>query len=140
LVLKELIDRLHDNFIASKTSTTKLGFQFWKQVEVRGGQVWRIWGMGKNFKAEISCSCHRNLGCVSWHIVVQEQNALSHFAPPFMLDFLMQTSQFVCIVCTVYGTTLLKIVNHDFPPTIPKIEAIIFPTDGTLLNFFAGRE
>jgi hypothetical protein len=35
---------------------------------------------------------------------------------------------------TVYGTTLLKIVNHDYPLTIPKNEAIIFPADGTLLN------
>jgi hypothetical protein len=47
LVLKELIDRLHDTFIASKTSTTKLGFQFRKQVEVKGDPGRRIWGMGK---------------------------------------------------------------------------------------------
>jgi hypothetical protein len=38
LELKELIDRLHDTFIASKTSTTQLGFQFRKQVEVRGAK------------------------------------------------------------------------------------------------------
>jgi hypothetical protein len=30
LLLKELIDRIHDTFMASKTSTTKLGFQFRK--------------------------------------------------------------------------------------------------------------
>jgi hypothetical protein len=42
LVLEELIYRLHYTYIASKTSTTKLGFQFRKQVEVRGGQVRRI--------------------------------------------------------------------------------------------------
>jgi hypothetical protein len=29
-----------------------------------------------------------------------------------------------------------KIINHNYPLTIPKIEAIIFPADGTLLNFF----
>jgi hypothetical protein len=37
--------------------------------------------------------------------------------------------------CLWYG---LKIVNHDYPLTIPKNEAIIFPADGTLLNFFVG--
>jgi hypothetical protein len=34
LVLKELIDCFHDTFIATKSSTTKLGFQLRKQVEV----------------------------------------------------------------------------------------------------------
>jgi hypothetical protein len=44
-----LIDRRHDTFIASKTSATKVGFQFPKQVEVRGGKVtaaiatWDVW-------------------------------------------------------------------------------------------------
>jgi hypothetical protein len=42
LVLKEVIDRLHDNYIASKTSTTKLGFQFGstgaKSGENEGGE------------------------------------------------------------------------------------------------------
>jgi hypothetical protein len=96
--------------------TTKLGFQFRKQVEIRRGQVRRIWGMGKNFKAVVSCSSHRNLGCVSWRIVVQGQNALSQFAPTTTLtrDILTQTSQFVCIVRTVYGTTFLKIIP-DYP-------------------------
>jgi hypothetical protein len=44
LVLKELNDRLHDIFIASKTSTTKLGFQFQKQVEVSRGREYGGWG------------------------------------------------------------------------------------------------
>jgi hypothetical protein len=57
---------------------------------------------------------------VSWHIVVQEQNALSQFAP----NFLTQTSQFVCIVRTVYGTTLLKIVNYDYHLTFTKQEPV----------------
>jgi hypothetical protein len=69
--------------------------------------------MGKNFKAAVSCSSHCNFGCVSWRIVVQEQNALRQFAPPLTHDFLTQTSHFVCI---------------------------IFPADGTLLNFFEGDE
>jgi hypothetical protein len=102
-----------------KTSTTKLGFQFRKKVKVREGQDRRIWGMGKKLKAAVSYSSHRNLGCVSWRIVEQEQNALSQFAPPFTCDFLTQTSQFVCIKSTVYGTTLLKIVNYHYPLTIP---------------------
>jgi hypothetical protein len=76
--------------------------------------------MGKNFKAAGSCISHRNLGCVSWGIVVQEQNASSQFALTFLHDFLTQTTHFVCIVRTVYGPTLLKIVNHDYPLTIPK--------------------
>jgi hypothetical protein len=49
-------------------------------------------------------------GFVSWRIVVQGQNAMSQFALPFKCDFLTQTFQFVCIVHTVYGTTLLKIM------------------------------
>jgi hypothetical protein len=73
---------------------------------------------------------------VSWRIVVQGQNALSEFAPSFTRDFWTQTSQFVCIVRTVYGTSLLKLGNHDYPLTFLKIEAIIFPADGTLLDFF----
>jgi hypothetical protein len=67
-------------------------------------------GMGKIFKAAISCSSNRNLGCLSWRIVVQEQKAMSQFAPPFTRDFLTQTFQFFCIIRTVYGTTWLKIM------------------------------
>jgi hypothetical protein len=41
--------------------------------------------MGKNFKAAVSYNSHRNLGCVSWRIVVlQEQNALSQFTSLLM--------------------------------------------------------
>jgi hypothetical protein len=71
-------------------------------------------------EAAVSCSSHRNLGCVGWRIVLQEKSALSQFAPPLTHDFLTQTSQFVCIVRTVYGTILVKKVNHDNPKTIPK--------------------
>jgi hypothetical protein len=53
------------------------------------------------------------------HIVVQEQNALSQFIPPFTRDFLTKTSQFV-LVRTVHCAALLKIVNNDYPLTIPK--------------------
>jgi hypothetical protein len=35
---------------------------------------------------------------------------LGSVCPPFTRDFLTQTSQFVCILRTVYGTTLFKIV------------------------------
>jgi hypothetical protein len=74
---------------------------------------------------------------VSKRIVVLEQNAFSQFASPFTRAFLTQTSQYICIVRTVNGMTLLKIVNYDYPLTIAKkIEAIIFPVDDTLLNFF----
>jgi hypothetical protein len=74
---------------------------------------------------------------VSWTIVVREQNAMSQFAPPFTRDFLTQTSQFVFIVRTIYDTIFLKIVSHDYPLSQTN-EAIIFPADGTLLNFFGG--
>jgi hypothetical protein len=66
----------------------------------------------------------------SWRIVVHEQNALSQYISPFTCDFLTQ----------IYGTTLLKIVNHDYSLTISKNEAIIFPADGTVVNFFRGGE
>jgi hypothetical protein len=126
LVLKELIDRLFDTLIASKTAITKLCFRFRKQVEIRVGQSRRIWGLGKNLKVAVSCSSHRKLGCVSSRIAVQKQNALSQFVPPF----LTQTSQFVCIVRTVYGTTLLKIVNYDYHLTITKQEPGYAPREG----------
>jgi hypothetical protein len=96
--------------------------------------------MRKISKAEVSCSSHRNLGCVSWGIVVLEQNTLSQFAPHLTRDFLTQMSQFFCIELSVYGTTLLNIVNHDFPLTISKIEAITFAADGTHLNVFKSGE
>jgi hypothetical protein len=83
---------------------------------------------------------HHNLGCVSWRIVAQEQNALSQFAPHSTRDLLTQTSEFVCIVRTVYGTTLLKKVIMIIPWPSQKIEAINFPVDGTLLKFFVGGE
>jgi hypothetical protein len=53
-VLKELIDRLNGTFIASRMSTTKLGFQFRKQVEVRGGEFVNSaekMGDGEEFKS-----------------------------------------------------------------------------------------
>jgi hypothetical protein len=62
LVLKKLIDCLHDTFITSKTSITKLGFQFRKQVEVRIG----VKPDGEEFQSAVSCSSNGNLGCVSW--------------------------------------------------------------------------
>jgi hypothetical protein len=41
------------------------------------GKVRRKWGMRKNFKAAVRISSHCNLGCVSWCIVPQVQNAFS---------------------------------------------------------------
>jgi hypothetical protein len=52
LVLKELIDSLHDTFIAYRTSTTKLGFQFRKQVKVRGAKSEEYGGLGRISKPQ----------------------------------------------------------------------------------------
>jgi hypothetical protein len=57
---------------------------------------------------------------VSWRIVVQEQNSLSQFAL-----LLRVISQFFCIVCTVYGTTLLKIVNPDYPKKLKPSSSLL---------------
>jgi hypothetical protein len=129
------IDRLHGTFITSKTSTTNLFFLVWNQVEARGRQVRRIWRMGKNFKATVSCSSHRNVWmCGLAHCRAGAERLESVCPPPahFTRDFLRQTSQFVCIVRTVYGTTLLWIVNHDYPLTIPK--DWIFPSSSLLMT------
>jgi hypothetical protein len=69
----------------------------WFSVSEKGRsqrrKVGRIWGMGTNFKAAVSCSSHRNLGCVSWRIAVQEQNALSQFCPSFYACFIRSYDQ-----------------------------------------------
>jgi hypothetical protein len=50
-VLKDLIDRIHDTLLLLKRlQTKKLGFQFRKQVEVKGGQVRGNMGHGEKFK------------------------------------------------------------------------------------------
>ena len=53
-------------------------------------------------------------------IVLQEQNTESQFSLPLSCDYLALPSQFPCIICIVYCATLLKIINHDHPLTIPK--------------------
>jgi hypothetical protein len=89
--------------------------------------------MGKNLKAAVICSSHRNFGCLSLCIVGQAQDALSQFAPSFYARFLDTDVSFV-----VYGTTLLKKVNPDYPLAIIKNRAIFFLADGTLWNFLGG--
>ena len=51
LVPRVLVYCLYDAFIASILCTTKMGFQFWEQIEVRRSHIRRIWGMRKYFKS-----------------------------------------------------------------------------------------
>jgi hypothetical protein len=119
LVLKELIGCFLETFIASKTSTTKLGFLFRKQTEVGGGQDSRIWGW-EEFQSRSQLHQPSQLGmCELVHCHAGAER-IELVCPSFKRDFLTQTSQFVCIVRTVYGTILLKIVNQYYQLTIPK--------------------
>ena len=53
-------------------------------------------------------------------IVLEEQNTASQFSSPLSCDFQAYPPQYARIICTVYSATLLKIINHDHPLTIPK--------------------
>ena len=119
LVLQILAHCLYDAFIASKLCSTKVGFQFWEQIEVRRGHIRRIWGMRKDFEPAFSRSSHGNLRRVSRRIVLREHTS-RQFSSPLSCNFLTQAPQFGCIICTIYRATLLKIIIHDYPLTIPK--------------------
>jgi hypothetical protein len=110
---QKLIDRLHDTF---KTPIKKLGFQFRKQL-VKGDQVWRIWGKGEELQSRNQLQQPSLEMCELVHCRAGSEN-LESVCPPFTRDFFTKTSQFV--VRYVYGTTLLKIVNHDYPLTNQK--------------------
>ena len=61
LVPKVLVHCLCDTFNASKLCSTKVGFQFWEQIEVRRGHIRRIWWVRNDFKSAFSRSSHSNL-------------------------------------------------------------------------------
>jgi hypothetical protein len=73
LVLKKLIDRLYETLIASKTPTTKRGFYFREQVEVRGDKVRRIYRRRERISKQQSVAaaiktldvCAGTLSCMS---------------------------------------------------------------------------
>ena len=87
--------------------------------------------MRKDFESAFSRSSQNNLRRVSRRLVMQEQNASSQFSPPLSCNFLAQTPQFCCIICTIYRATLFKIISHDYPLS-QKTEAITFPAEETL--------
>ena len=95
LVLQILVYCCYDALFASKLCSTKVGFEFSEQIEVRRGHIRRIWGMRKDLESAFSRSSHCNLRRVSRRIVLQEQNASSQFSPPLSCNFLAQTPQFV---------------------------------------------
>jgi hypothetical protein len=65
---------------------------------------------------------------------------LESVSPSFYTQFLDTDMSIHLHSSTIYGTTLLRKDNLDYPLTIPKTEAIIFCANGTLLNFFGGGE
>ena len=77
LVPQVLVHCLYDAFIASKLCSTKVGFQFWEQTEVRKGPYQENMGLWKDFESIFSRSSHGSLLCVSRRIVLQEQNTSS---------------------------------------------------------------
>ena len=52
---------LYAAFIASLLCTTKMGFQFWEQIEVRRSHIRGVWGTRKDIKSTFSRSSHDNL-------------------------------------------------------------------------------
>ena len=99
LVLQILVHCRYDAFIASKLCSTKVGFQFWEQVEVRRAHIGRIWGMRKDFESAFSRSSHGNLRRVSRRSVLEKQNTSIQFSSPLSCNFLAQAPQFCCIIC-----------------------------------------
>ena len=77
LVLQVLVHYLYDAFIASKLCSTKVGFQFWKQREVRRGHIRRIWGVRKDFESAFSHSSHGNLRCEQAHCPARAEHLKS---------------------------------------------------------------
>ena len=68
-----LVYWLYDAFIASILYTTKMGFQFWEQIEDRRSHIKRIWGGGgvrKWFQIHIQSQ-------QSWQLVTCGQRRLS---------------------------------------------------------------
>ena len=61
LVPQVLVYCLYGAFIASILCSTKMGFQFWEQIEVRRSHIGRIRGMRKDFRSTFSHSSHGNL-------------------------------------------------------------------------------
>ena len=88
LLPQVLFSCLYDTFIASILCTTKMGFQFWEQIEVKRSHIRRIWWMRKDLKSTFSRSSHGNLWRVGRGVVLQEQNTASRFSSPLSCNFL----------------------------------------------------
>ena len=117
-----LVYCLYDAFIASILCTTKIGFQFWEQMEVRRSHIKRIWGMRKYFKSTFSCNSHGNLWQVARGVVLQEQNIASFprlFLAISWRSHLNSHAQYDYAPFIVRPCSSL-INNHDHPLTIPK--------------------
>ena len=81
LVPQVLIYCLYDAFIASILCTTKMGFQFWEQIEVRRSCIRRIWGGEEGYQIHIQSQ-------QSWQHVMRGQNTVSQFSSPLSCYFL----------------------------------------------------
>ena len=106
---------LYDAFIASILCTTKMGFQFWEQIEVRRSHVRIMWGMERISNQQ------------SWQLVTCGQGSCpakaehrKSVSSRLSCNVLAYLPRFACIISTIYHATWLKIINHDHPLTIPK--------------------
>ena len=102
LVPKVLVHCLYDAFSASILCTTKMGFQFWKQIKDRSSHIRRLLGMRKDFKSMFSCSSHGNLWRVG--ILLQEQNIARQFFLASFLGFPVVAAQhapFIVRPCSI---------------------------------------
>ena len=66
LVPKVFVHCFYDAFIASKLCSTKVGFQFWEQIEVRRAHIRRIWGVEEGLRIRIQLQ-------QSWQFATCEQ-------------------------------------------------------------------
>ena len=88
LVHQVLVYCLYDALIASILWTTKMGFQFWEQKEVRKSHIRRIWGWGRILRSTFSRSSHDNLWRVGRGVVLQEKTTSNQVSSPLSCDFL----------------------------------------------------
>ena len=102
------------------------GNRFKSEGAISGEYVGWGWISNPHLFAAVMATCDVWAGALS---------CTSQFSSPLSCDFLAQTPQFACIICTIYRSTLFKIINHDHPLTIPKDWGLHLPCSMNPLKF-----
>ena len=102
LVLQILVHCRYDAFIASKLCSTKIGFQFWEQIEVRRGHIRRLFGVGGEEGLRIRIQSQQ-----TWQLATCEQAHCPARAER-LESISAQTPQLCYIICTIYRATIIS--------------------------------